>query len=268
MDVRHHETPDALTGVEMFAGLDAESRQRVIAAAVPRTYRKGQLLFVENDPSDSLIVLKRGAIAVFRTAPTGERAVLAVIRPPSFFGEVSLLDGGTRSTSAEAIEDTRALALSRHAFIELVHSNPAILDAVMQSLGNLIRRLTEQHADHIFLDLPGRVAKTLVRLAERLGVADGDDRAQPEPARGHGRRLAAEREPGHRIVRDARLAAHRGPADRAHRHLRVAPPRRHVRAVTSAPPPRLGQAAVAGVRSAATTTDAAGTAGAAFSVAA
>ncbi|HKD96594.1 MAG TPA: Crp/Fnr family transcriptional regulator [Micromonosporaceae bacterium] len=165
MDVRVPEVPDALTGVEMFSALDQEARQRVIAAAVPRTYRKGQLLFVENDPSDSLIVLRRGAIAVFRTSPTGERAVLAVIRPPNFFGEVSLLDGGTRSTSAEAIEDTRALALSRNAFIELVHNNPAILDAVMQSLGALIRRLTEQHADHIFLDLPGRVAKTLVRLA-------------------------------------------------------------------------------------------------------
>jgi len=165
VDVRVPEVPDALTGVEMFSALDQEARQRVIAAAVPRTYRKGQLLFVENDPSDSLIVLRRGAIAVFRTSPTGERAVLAVIRPPNFFGEVSLLDGGTRSTSAEAIEDTRALALSRNAFIELVHNNPAILDAVMQSLGALIRRLTEQHADHIFLDLPGRVAKTLVRLA-------------------------------------------------------------------------------------------------------
>jgi CRP-like cAMP-binding protein len=165
VDVRVPEAHDALAGVEMFAALDSEARQRVIAAAVPRTYRKGQLLFVENDPSDSLIVLKRGAIAVFRTSPTGERAVLAVIRPPHFFGEVSLLDGGTRSTSAEAIEDTRALALSRGAFIELVHSNPAILDAVMQSLGGLIRRLTEQHADHIFLDLPGRVAKVLIRLA-------------------------------------------------------------------------------------------------------
>jgi len=165
VDVRLPEAQDALSGVEMFAALDAEARQRVIAAAVPRTYRKGQLLFVENDPADSLIVIKRGAIAVFRTSATGERAVLSVLRPPNFFGEVSLLDGGLRSTSAEAIEDTRALALSRAAFIDLVHSNPAILDSVMQALGGLIRRLTEQHADHIFLDLPGRVAKTLVRLA-------------------------------------------------------------------------------------------------------
>src|SRR3712207_1760264 len=89
VEVRLPEPGDALTGVEMFAGLEPEVRQRVIAAAVPRTYRKGQLLFVENDPGESLIVLRRGAVAVFRTAPTGERAVLSVIRPPDVLGEVS-----------------------------------------------------------------------------------------------------------------------------------------------------------------------------------
>lgn len=165
MEVRLPEPGDELTGVDMFAGLEAEVRQRVIAATVPRTYRKGQLLFVENDPGECLILLRRGAVAVFRTAPTGDRAVLNVVRPPDVLGEVSLLDAGARSLSAEAIEDCVALALSRTAFLELVHSNPRILDAVMRSLGALIRRLTEQNADHVFLDLPGRVAKTLVRLA-------------------------------------------------------------------------------------------------------
>jgi CRP/FNR family transcriptional regulator, cyclic AMP receptor protein len=165
VEARLPEPGDALSGVDMFAGLEPEVRQRVVAAAVPRTYRRGQLLFVENDPGESLILLRRGAVAVFRTAPTGERAVLNVIRPPDVIGEVSLLDAGARSLSAEAIEDCTALALSRAAFLELVHSNPRILDAVMRSLGALIRRLTEQNADHVFLDLPGRVAKTLVRLA-------------------------------------------------------------------------------------------------------
>ncbi|GIH11642.1 Crp/Fnr family transcriptional regulator [Rhizocola hellebori] len=165
MEIRNPEPADALTGVELFAGLEPEVRQRVIATAVPRQFRKGQLLFVENDPGDSLIVLKRGSVAVFRTSPTGERAVLSVLRPPEVFGEVSLLDGSARSLSAEALEDCSALALSRGAFMELIHANPRILDAVMRSLGALVRRLTEQNADHVFLDLPGRVAKTLVRLA-------------------------------------------------------------------------------------------------------
>ena len=55
MEGRLPDPGDALTGVEMFAALEPEQRQRVIAAAVPRTYRKGQLLFVENDPGESLI---------------------------------------------------------------------------------------------------------------------------------------------------------------------------------------------------------------------
>lgn len=159
------EPSDALTGVEMFSGLEPEERRRVIAAAVPCTYRKGEVLCEEGDPGDSLIVLKRGAIAVYRTSPSGERALLTVVRPPNVFGEVSLLDGSARSASAEAIEDCTALALSRVAFLDLVHSHPSILDAVMRSLGSLIRRLTEMNADHVFLDLPGRVAKALVRLA-------------------------------------------------------------------------------------------------------
>ncbi|GAA2517570.1 Crp/Fnr family transcriptional regulator [Pilimelia columellifera] len=165
MEIRLADGGDPLSGVTMFAGLEPEVRQRVLAAAVPRTFKRGQLLFVENDPGDSLIVLKRGAVAVFRTSTSGERAVLSVVRPPDVLGEVSLLDGSARSASAEAIESCQALALSRGAFMELVHANPRILDAVMRSLGGLIRRLTEQNADHVFLDLPGRVAKTLVRLA-------------------------------------------------------------------------------------------------------
>lgn len=165
MEVRLSEPGDALSGVEMFAALEPEVRQRVLSASVPRAYRKGHVLFVENDPGESLIILRRGAVMLFRTAPTGERAVLTVARPPDTLGEVSLLDGAPRSLSAEAIEDCQTLALSRQAFIELVHANPRILDAVMRSLGGLIRRLTEQNADHVFLDLPGRVAKTLVRLA-------------------------------------------------------------------------------------------------------
>jgi CRP-like cAMP-binding protein len=165
VEVRVTDTGDLLAGVEMFAGLEPESRQKLMSAAVPRNYRKGQLLFVEGDPGESLIILRRGAVLVFRTAPTGERAVLSVVRPPDVLGEVSLLDGSARSASAEAVEDCTALALSRGAFIDLVHANPRMLDAVMRSLGGLIRRLTEQNADHVFLDLPGRVAKTLVRLA-------------------------------------------------------------------------------------------------------
>jgi hypothetical protein len=141
VDARVTDTSDALAGVDMFAGLEPEARQRVAAAAVPRTYRKGQILFVEGDPGESLIILRRGAVAVFRTAPTGERAVLSVIRPPDVLGEVSLLDGSARSASAEAIEDSTALALSR-APSSSWSRQPAHARRRHAVAGQLIRRLT------------------------------------------------------------------------------------------------------------------------------
>ncbi len=156
---------DLLAGVDVFAGLDRQLRGRVAAATVPRSYRRGQLLFVEGDPGDSLLVMLTGAVSVFLSAPSGERALLTVIRPPDVLGEVALLDGAARSACAEALEDTTALSLSRPAFLELVHHQPALLEAVLRSLGGLVRRLTDQTADYVFLDLAGRVAKTLVRLA-------------------------------------------------------------------------------------------------------
>lgn len=149
----------------MFTGLNADARQRIAAAAIPRQYRRGQLLFVEGDPGDSLIMVRSGAVSVFRTSPTGERAMLHVVRSPDVLGEVSLLDGSVRSASAEALEDTSAMALARTTFLELVHASPSMLDAVMRTMGGMVRRLTEQSSDHVFLDLPARVAKALVRLS-------------------------------------------------------------------------------------------------------
>jgi CRP/FNR family cyclic AMP-dependent transcriptional regulator len=156
---------DLLAGVEVFASLDHDLRARVAAAAVPRRFGRGQLVFVEGDPGDSLLVLRTGAVSVFRSAPSGDRALLNVLRAPDVLGEVAILDGADRSASAEALEDTTALSLSRSSFLDLVHSQPALLDAVLRSLGGLVRRLTDQTADYVFLDLAGRVAKTLVRLA-------------------------------------------------------------------------------------------------------
>ncbi|WP_211240400.1 Crp/Fnr family transcriptional regulator [Haloglycomyces albus] len=162
-----HPSDDPLAGVAMFSGLDSESRKQIAEVAVPRRYLRGRLLFFEGEPGESLIMIRSGAVSVFRTAATGERAMLHVARAPEVLGEVSLLDGSRRSASAEALEEVEALALSRTSFLELVHASPHMLDAVLRSMGAIVRRLTEQSSDHVFLDLPGRVAKTLVRLTDQ-----------------------------------------------------------------------------------------------------
>lgn len=165
---------DPLRGIALFAGLDQRIRRRLAASAEARVYREGQIIFSEGDPGDALLVVKHGAVAVFRAGPAGDRAVLHLVRAPGVLGEVSLLDGAPRSASVEAVGRTEVLALPRTAFLDLVHSDHRLLEEVFRALGEMVRRLTEQKTDHIFLDLPGRVAKTLVRL-----LSPTEDEAEP-----------------------------------------------------------------------------------------
>jgi CRP-like cAMP-binding protein len=83
-----------------------------------------------------------------------------------------LIDGEPRSASAETLEQTRVLVLTRATFLETLRESPAMTESLLRSLGAVLRRLTEQTADLVFLDLHGRVAKLLVGLAEKNGLTE------------------------------------------------------------------------------------------------
>lgn len=154
-----------LRSVDLFAGLEPAVLDAVISVAAVRRFPAGSLLFSEGDRGGSLLVLSSGAISIFRTSASGERAVLAVLRPPEVLGELALLDGAPRSASAEATAATTVLAIRREAFLRLLQTQPALVEPLMRHLGGMIRRLSEQTADHVFLDLGGRVAKALLRIS-------------------------------------------------------------------------------------------------------
>lgn len=153
----------------LFAGIDAATAEDVARRMVRKTYRRGHALFHQGDPGDALYVLVDGSVAVVVTSENGERMTLTTLHPPDLLGEISLLDGGTRSAGAEAVEETTVLILSRPAFLDALHDHPTLADPLLRSLGGLVRRLSEQASDFVFLDLPGRVAKVLLRLAEDCG---------------------------------------------------------------------------------------------------
>lgn len=162
-----------LRQTDLFAGIDAPTAQEVANRLVRKTFKRGQALFHQGDPGDSLYIVVDGSVAIVMGSENGERMVLTTLHSPDVLGEISLLDGGTRSATAEAVEETVTLMLSRVAFLELMREHPALVDHAMRSLGALVRRLSEQAADFVFLDLGGRIAKVLLRLAEdRVGEAD------------------------------------------------------------------------------------------------
>jgi CRP-like cAMP-binding protein len=159
-------------------GLDEESRRAIALTLRTRRFRRGEVLFHEGDPGDALFIVASGAVKVVVPSDEGDEAILATLRRGDFLGELALLDGAPRSASAIALEPTETLALPRSRFIALVATEPAIRDALLSSLATELRRLTAHVAELHFLDLTGRLAARLARLAEEHGTraADGSIR--------------------------------------------------------------------------------------------
>ena len=160
---------ELLRETALFASIDATAAEQLANRLVRKRYRRGQPLFHQGDPGDALFILVDGSVAVVMSNENGDRMVLTTLHPPDVLGEIALLDGGVRSAGAEAVEETTVLMLSRATFLDLVHEHPPLVDQLLRALGALVRRVSEQASDFVFLDLPGRVAKVLVRLAEDAG---------------------------------------------------------------------------------------------------
>ncbi len=167
-------TSELLGATSLFGDLDAAVLDGLGARAVPRTFQKGEFIFHEGEPGDSLFVIRSGLAKVFVTSAEGDEMVLTTLVPPEVFGELSLIDGGARSASAEVLEPTEVLVITRAVLLDTLHQHPEVTDSLLVNLGALVRRLTEQASDLVFLDLYGRVAKLLVGLADDRGETTSD----------------------------------------------------------------------------------------------
>ena len=120
-------------------------------------------------PGDSLFVIYSGAVKIVLPSPEGEEAaIIATLSRGDFFGELALLDGAYRSATAVAVEPTETLVLRREPFEQLIDTDADMRKALLAGLAAELRRLTGHVEELHFLDLPGRLARRLVRMAEEL----------------------------------------------------------------------------------------------------
>lgn len=166
-----------LQNTSLFGTLPADAVQRLAEKAVRRSYGRGEVIFREEDTGDALCVVVTGLVKVYRSSPDGDEMLLVTLEPSSVFGELPTVDGGPRSASAAAVDATTVLLISRTALLEVLRGSPELVDRLLRSLGSMVRRLTDQAADLVFLDLHGRVAKLLLRLADERGTPVAAGRA-------------------------------------------------------------------------------------------
>lgn len=162
-----------LRATRVFGALDPTALGELAAVCVPRTFRRDQYLWYQGDLGDHLAVVVDGLVKITVTSDRGDEMVLATLGGGEVLGELSVIDQGPRSASVVAVQPTSTLVVSRAALITAMQHSPALLDALLRTLGAMVRRLTEQASDLVFLDLGGRIAKLLVQHAERQSEDPG-----------------------------------------------------------------------------------------------
>jgi len=157
---------EALRSCALFDRVDEETLALCARTLHVRHYRKHETIFHQADPGDSLFIVESGSVKIVLSNPGSEDdAIIATLSRGDFFGELALLDGAPHSATAVAMEPTEALVLSRGRFEDLVATNPLLRQALFAGLVTELRRLTSHVEELHFLDLPGRLASRIVRLA-------------------------------------------------------------------------------------------------------
>jgi CRP/FNR family transcriptional regulator, cyclic AMP receptor protein len=154
-----------LARTELFQGIDEVTQRRIAEHVAERVVERGQCVFAQDEPGDRMYVLAEGAVKLFVASRNGGIVELVRHRPPATFGEVALLDGGPRSASAEAVERSTLLVVTRAELLALLRAEDQVAEALLRTLGTIVRRTTRQVSDLAFLDLQGRVARQLLVLA-------------------------------------------------------------------------------------------------------
>lgn len=132
-------------------------------------YRGQTDIFHAGDEGATMYIILRGAIKIFVPAIDGREVVLAVHRAGDLFGEMALLDAEPRSASASTMEDTEMATLNRTDFHEVLERHPEAQRAIIEVLVERLRATNQSIQDAYLLDVPGRLARRLMLIADEHG---------------------------------------------------------------------------------------------------
>ena len=160
---------DVLRQAPLFSALDDEAATALRASMTEYRLRRGDVLFREGDLGDKLYIVLDGKVKLGRTSADGRENLLAILGPGQMFGELSLFDPGPRSATVTAVTDSSFASLSHEDLLRWLEGRPVVARGLLAQLAGRLRKANDVVADLVFSDVPGRVAKALLDLAERFG---------------------------------------------------------------------------------------------------
>lgn len=165
------EAMDALRRVLFLRDADEQVLRPLLARARPVRVARGEVLFLRGEPCHGLYVVLEGAIRLYNSAANGREQVIGVERTGAVIGELPLFDGGNQPYSAEAMSPSRLLFIPRDHFLNVLHSNPELMQASLRALAIRIRRLLYLVEELSLHEVPERIARYLLTQAQERGAS-------------------------------------------------------------------------------------------------
>lgn len=162
---------------QILEGVPEEDVQRVLDMARRRTFRKGEIVFHEGDPGDTLHLVRSGRFAVKVSTQYADEAILAVLRAGDIFGELALLSpGAPRSATVVALEAGETMSVHQLDFSRLRREQPGVGDVLISVLSAQVRRLSRHLLEALYTPADTRVRR---RVLELVDIYAGDDPSLP-----------------------------------------------------------------------------------------
>lgn len=161
---------ELLQSVSIFWDLNEDELGHIADKMVAKHFENGNYIFLEDSEGEQCFFVLEGSVKVTRLSKDGREVILAMLNEGDFFGEMSLLDGESRSANVIALEKTKVLTLDRNDFIEVVNDYPQIAVQLLKELARRLRKSDRQIASLSLSDAEKRIALCIIRFADEQGV--------------------------------------------------------------------------------------------------
>lgn len=158
-----------LRGHHLFCDLDGSAFDQFGRSAKRKIFDRGASIFAKGDPGNSLFFVISGTVKIGVSSADGRGAIFNLINPGEIFGEIAVLDGLARTADAIANSDCELFVMDRRDFMILLDSQPLLAKKMIALLCVRLRWVSDHVEQVIFPDLPGKLAKALLRLIDKPG---------------------------------------------------------------------------------------------------
>lgn len=185
----------------LFRRLAPELIDQLSSHLVKKNVTRGTAIFAVGDAAASVFAVCTGTVKISTPTPDGRDVVFNLVNSGEIFGEIAILDGGPRTADAIAMIDCELIEIHGRDFLAIARTRPELGLELLGLLCQRLRHTTQQLEETMSLDLPCRLAKTLLRLTE--GIAPSQHgRKVAYTQRELGQMVGASRESTNKYLRD------------------------------------------------------------------